>query len=103
MTKALNSDLIGYNSDVVDADVIDAIIWSTKRKARVINLSLDSNSRSEYMKEAADYAKKRGAVVAAGGNYGNNKSVCPAAHRGVTGVSHVNSNNRRVSDASYGP
>ncbi len=99
IAKALNKNLTGYNSDI-----IDAIIWSAKKKAKVINLSLGSNYRSEAMKEATSFARGRGAVVvAAGGNYGNNQSVYPAAHAGVIGVSHTNRDNRRVSDASYGP
>lgn len=98
VAKALDKNLIGYNSDI-----IDAIVWSADRKAKVINLSLGSNSRSEAMKDAIDYARKKGAVVvAAGGNYGNNEAVYPAAHRGVIGVSHINRKNRRVSEASYG-
>lgn len=99
IAKALDKNLIGYNSDI-----IDAIIWSANKKARVINLSLGSTSRSEAMKDAVTFARRKGAVVvAAGGNYGNNETVYPAAHRGVIGVSHTDSNNRRVFDASYGP
>ena len=99
VAKALDKNLIGYNSDI-----IDAIIWSANRGARVINLSLGSHSRSEAMRDAVGYARKKGAVVvAAGGNYGNDKSVYPAAHRGVIGVSHTNRDNHRVFDASYGP
>ncbi|CAN5824960.1 S8 family peptidase [soil metagenome] len=99
VAKALGKNLIGYNSDI-----IDAIVWSTRKKARVINLSLGSTSRSQAMKEAVDFARRRGAVVvAAGGNYGNNKSVYPAAHSGVIGVSYTTRKNRRASGASYGP
>ena len=99
VAKALDEDLIVYNSDI-----IDAIIWSAKKRAKVINLSLGSNSRSEAMKDATDFARSKGAVVvAAGGNYGNSVSMYPAAHRGVIGVSHTNRNNNRVFDASYGP
>lgn len=99
IAKALDKNLIGYTSDV-----IDAIIWSAKNKAKVINLSLGSNYRSEAMKDATGFARRKGAVVvAAGGNYGNNRSVYPAAHIGVIGVSHTDRYNRRVYDASYGP
>jgi thermitase len=99
VAKALDRNLIGYNSDI-----IDAIVWSAKKKAKVINLSLGSNSRSEAMRDATDFARRKGAVVvAAGGNYGTNVSVYPAAHRGVIGVIHTNKNNNRGSDASYGP
>lgn len=99
VAKALDGNLVGYNSDI-----IDAIVWSAKRRAKVINLSLGNTQWSQAMKDATHFARKRGAVVvAAGGNYGNGQSVYPAAHRGVIGVSHTNRQNRRVFDASYGP
>lgn len=96
--KALDRNLFGYTSNI-----IDAIIWSTDRGARVINLSLGSHRRTEAMRDATDYARRKGAVVvAAGGNYGDGVTVYPAAHRGVLGVSHTDRYNRRVFDASYG-
>ncbi|CAN5694016.1 hypothetical protein BH24ACT22_BH24ACT22_21830 [soil metagenome] len=99
IAKALGGNLIGYNSDI-----IDAIIWSAKNDAKVINLSLGSHYWSQTMKDATGFARREGAVVvAAGGNSGDNRPVYPAAHAGVIGVSHTNRYNRRVFDASYGP
>lgn len=98
IAKALNRNLIGYESDIADA-----IVWSADRGARVINLSLGGQNRSEVMKEAITYAtRKRALVVAAGGNYGTRKRVYPAAYRRVLAVIHTDRYNRRSRSASHG-
>ena len=98
IAKAMDKNLFGYNSDISDA-----IIWSTKKGARVINLSLGGQAKSDVLRNAINYAQRRGVVVvAAGGNYGDNRTVYPAAYRGVIGVSHTDRYNHRVFDASYG-
>lgn len=98
VAKALNKDLIGYNSNIADA-----IVWSANKGARVINLSLGSQGRSSTMEKAINYATNKGAlVVAAGGNYGDNKPVYPAAYGKALGVIHTDSRNRRGFDASRG-
>ena len=98
IAKAMDRNLYGY-----DNDISEAIIWSSKKGAKVINLSLGGQARSNTLENAIKYAVRRGAVVvAAGGNYGNNRTVYPAAYPGVLGVSHTDRYNRRVFDASYG-
>lgn len=98
VAKALDKNLVGY-----DSNVIKGILWSARKGAKVINLSLGGTHKSEAMKSAVYRAQRRGAVVvAAGGNYGNNTPVYPAAYRGVIGVSHTDRYDRRVFDASYG-
>lgn len=98
IAKALDKNLVGYNSNISDA-----IIYSAKKGARVINLSLGSHSGSATLKNAINYATKRGAlVVAAGGNYGTRKAVYPAAYRNVVAVIHTDRYDRRGFDASHG-
>ncbi len=98
IAKAMDKNLSGYNSNISDA-----IVYSAKKGARVINLSLGSRQGSTAIRKAINYAMRRGAlVVAAGGNYGDNVPVYPAAYRGVIGVSHTDRYDRRVFDASYG-
>ena len=98
IAKALDRNLIGYNSDIAEA-----IIWSADRGARVINLSLGSHGHSDVLRDAIAYAtRKRALVVAAGGNYGTSKPVYPAAYRNTLAVIHTDKNNRRGFDASYG-
>lgn len=98
IAKALDKNLVGYNSNISDA-----IIYSAKKGVRVINLSLGSHSGSATLKNAINYATKRGAlVVAAGGNYGTRKAVYPAAYRNVVAVIHTDRYDRRGFDASHG-
>lgn len=98
VAKALDKNLVGY-----DDDVVEGILWSARQNAKVINLSLGSTAKSDAIRRAVNQARKQGAVVvAAGGNYGNNTPVYPAAYRGVIGVSHTDRYDRRVFDASYG-
>lgn len=98
IAKAMDKNLYGY-----DNDISEAIIWSSKKGAKVINLSLGGQAKSAVLQNSIKYAVRRGAVVvAAGGNYGNNRAVYPAAYPGVVGVSHTDRYNRRVFDASYG-
>lgn len=98
VAKALDRNLFGY-----DSNVIKGILWSAKQDAKVINLSLGSTAKSDAIRRAVNQAQKQGAVVvAAGGNYGNNTPVYPAAYGGVIGVSHTDRYDHRVFDASYG-
>ena len=98
VAKALDKNLVGYNSNISDA-----IIYSAKNGARVINLSLGSHQGSASLENAINYATRRGAlVVAAGGNYGTRKAVYPAAYRNVVAVIHTDRNDRRGFDASSG-
>lgn len=98
VAKALDKNLFGY-----DSNVIKGILWSARQNAGVINLSLGSTAKSDAMWRAVNRAQRKGAVVvAAGGNYGNNTPVYPAAYPGVIGVSHTDRYDRRVFDASYG-
>lgn len=98
MAKGLNRDLVGN-----DANLARAIIWSVRKKARVINLSWGSTARSGVITDAIDYAKRRGVVVvAAGGNYGTGQTVYPAAYRPVVAVAWTDSYDRRAGGSSYG-
>jgi thermitase len=69
------------------ADVIEAMLWATDSGARVINLSLAGETRSEALADAVKYAQDRGVlVIAAAGNFANGAQTYPAAYPGVVGV-----------------
>lgn len=96
--KALDKNLSGF-----DSDISSAINWSVNRGARVVNLSLGGPGEKSVMKRSIDYANSRGAVVvAAGGNYGNNRAVYPAAYGNVIAVAYTGPRDRRSSNSSYG-
>lgn len=96
--KALDKNLSGF-----DSDIAQAINWSVNRGARVVNLSLGGLGEKSVLKEAIDYANRRGAVVvAAGGNYGDGRTVYPAAYNNVVAVSYTDARDRRSPNSSYG-
>lgn len=98
VAKALDKNLVGYNSNISDA-----IIYSANKGARVINLSLGSHQGATSLRNAIAYATKRGAlVVAAGGNYGTREPVYPAAYGNALAVIHTDKYDRRGFDASSG-
>ncbi len=96
--KALDKDLNGR-----DSNIAQAINWSVNRGAKVVNLSLGGLGKKSILKEAIDYANRKGAVVvAAGGNYGNGKPVYPAAYNNVISVAYTDARDRRSPNSSYG-
>ena len=98
VAKAMDRNLVGYNSNISDA-----IIYSANKGARVINLSLGSHQGATSLRNAIAYATKRGAlVVAAGGNYGTREPVYPAAYGNALAVIHTDKYDRRGFDASSG-
>jgi thermitase len=96
--KALDKNLSGF-----DSNIARAINWSVNSGARVVNLSLGGLGEKSILKQSIDYANSRGAVVvAAGGNYGDNRPVYPAAYGNVLAVSYTDARDRRSRNSSYG-
>ncbi len=96
--KALDKDLNGF-----DSNIAQAINWSVNRGAKVVNLSLGGLGEKSILKEAIDYANRKGAVVvAAGGNYGDGRPVYPAAYNNVLSVAYTDARDTRSPNSSYG-
>jgi thermitase len=96
--KALDQNLSG-----LDSNIAQAINWSVNRKAKVVNLSLGGLGEKSILKEAIDYANRKGAVVtAAGGNYGDGRTVYPAAYGNVMAVAYTDASDVRSPNSSYG-
>lgn len=94
VAKALNKDLVGY-----DSDIAAAIRWSADRGAKVINLSLGGPGEKSVLKDAIDYATRRGAVVVAAAGNSGSEAVYPAAYRNVIAVTATGPRDGR--DRSY--
>jgi thermitase len=78
--------LDGSGSGTAD-DVADGIIWGVKNGARVVNLSFAATGDAPTVKDAVDYATRRGAVVvAAAGNSRKSRLMYPAAYTNVIAV-----------------
>lgn len=95
IAKAIGRDLAGY-----DSDIARAITWSANNRAKAINLSLGGPGEKSVLKEAIDYATRRGAVVvAAAGNGGTSGPIYPAAYPNVVAVAATGPRDGR--DSSY--
>lgn len=86
--KVFDKSVHGSSSDVIEAmyDAVDAGV-------DVINMSMTSDATSRSLKDACDYATKKGCIiVAAAGNDGKTKKQYPAAYDNVIAVGSVNRN-----------
>ncbi len=69
-------------------EIAEGIRWAADHKANVINMSLGGNSYSRVLKEACDYAKKKGVtIVCAAGNNGREGVSYPARYPACIAVS----------------
>ncbi len=85
------------------ADIAEAIKFAADNGATVINLSLGGAGESQLLKEATEYAYKKGvAVIAAAGNEGRNSAIYPARYPHVLGVSAIGPSAEKASYSNYG-
>lgn len=97
--RVLNASGSGWSSDIASG-----IIWAADHGATVINMSLGSDSPSNSMKSAINYAVGKGiTVVAASGNDGDATPEYPAAYSNVIAVGATTSNDTVASFSTYGP
>jgi subtilisin family serine protease len=83
--------------------VARGIVEAADRGADVINLSLGSDTSSQVLQNAVNYAREKGAlVVAAVGNDGTRGVTFPARYEGVIGVTSVDAKGRQSAFANYG-
>ena len=85
------------------ADIAEAIRFAADHGANVINMSLGGGGDSKLMREAIDYAHKKGVViVAAAGNEGSSSASYPALYPNVIAVSAVGPDQAKTSYSNYG-
>jgi len=103
-----NANIIGVKVDDASgslkvSDVAKGIIWAADNGAKVINLSLGMTADSVTMKDAIDYAYKKGcAIFAAAGNSGAKTLTYPARYENVMGVGATTDGTSKVSWSNYG-
>jgi serine protease len=96
--KVLNA----YGSGTV-ADIAEAIKFAADNGADVINMSLGGGGESQLMKEAIEYAHKKGVVIiAAAGNESTNGASYPARYPHVIGVSAFGPDGEKAEYSNYG-
>ena len=85
------------------ADIAEAIVYAADHGAHVINMSLGGPFPTNIMREAVEYAHKKGVtVVCAAGNAGNDRPHYPAAYPYAIAVSSVGPDGRLARYSCYG-
>ncbi|MDJ0733983.1 MAG: S8 family peptidase [Nostocaceae cyanobacterium] len=85
------------------ADIAEAIKFAADNDADVINMSLGGGGESQLMKEAIEYAHKKGVVIiAAAGNENENAAAYPARYPHVIGVSAFGADGEKAPYSNYG-
>lgn len=97
IAKALDKDLVGY-----DSDIATAIRWSADRGAKAINLSLGGTGEKSILSDAVNYAMSKGALVVAAAGNGGPGPIYPAAYRNVMAVAATGPSDNRNSSYSTG-
>ncbi|BAY47637.1 peptidase S8/S53 [Scytonema sp. HK-05] len=85
------------------ADIAEAIKFAADNGADVINMSLGGGGESHLMKDAIDYAHRKGVVIiAAAGNENQNSASYPARYPYVIGVSALGPDGERAPYSNFG-
>ncbi|MDM8551265.1 S8 family serine peptidase [Desulfobacterales bacterium HSG2] len=84
-------------------NIMRSIDFALENGARVMSLSWSSETRSDFMEKAFDYADSKGLVmVAAAGNEPTGKQVWPAAYKSVIGVGALAPDGKPWKKSNYG-
>ncbi|MGV0103541.1 Peptidase S8 and S53, subtilisin, kexin, sedolisin [Nostoc sp. DSM 114160] len=94
--------LSSYGGGTV-ADIAEAIKFAADKGADVINMSLGGGGESQLMKQAIEYAHRKGVVIiAAAGNENANGASYPARYPYVIGVSAIGPDGERAPYSNFG-
>jgi thermitase len=106
---------MNWNSLLLSVKVLDAngqgtatsvgqgIVYATDNQARIINMSLGSETNSKILEGAVQYAQSKGVLlVASAGNSPDAKPNFPAAFPNVIAVGATDIHNKITSFSSYG-
>ncbi len=101
--RLLSAKVIGSEGWYYYNDMVDAVIWSADKGARVINISAYGTGDSSALHKAVRYAAGKGAlVVSISGNDGTRSPVYPGAYRSVLATTSTDRHDRRAGNAGYG-
>jgi thermitase len=85
------------------SNIAAAIVYAVDNGANILNLSLAGSSPSNIIEAAVNYATQRGAVViAAAGNFAQERAYYPAAYPNVIAVGSIDPNLQRSSFSNFG-
>lgn len=85
------------------ADIAEAIRFATDHNADVINMSLGGGGDAAILREAIDYAHRKGVVVvAAAGNANTNAASYPARYPHVIAVAAIDATGAKAPYSNFG-
>ena len=96
--KAFDAAGQGYTSNI-----IKALVYATRKGAKVVNMSFSRPTPSQELKRALDYATSHGLIlVSSAGNDGQSTLTYPAAYDNVMGVASTSNEDVRSTFSNYG-
>jgi serine protease len=85
------------------SDIAEAIRFAADNGANIINMSLGGGGDTDLMREAIDYAYKKGVlIVAAAGNANTNSASFPARYANVIAVSALDATGVKAPYSNFG-
>ncbi|MBE9223053.1 peptidase S8 [Cyanobacterium stanieri LEGE 03274] len=100
--KIMPLKVLGFGGGTV-ADIAEAIRFAADNGADVINMSLGGGGDSHLMRDAIDYAHKKGVVIiAAAGNENDNSASYPARYPKVISVSALDAIGEKAPYSNFG-
>ncbi|MEO0118956.1 MAG: S8 family peptidase [candidate division WOR-3 bacterium] len=95
--------VLDENGEGSDFDVAEGIRWAADNGARIINLSLGASNYSSVLKEAVEYAYKKGVLlIGASGNNGTANILYPARFKEVIACGALDKNSSLANFSNYG-
>jgi len=83
--------------------LVDGIIWAVENGANIINISIDTSESASGLRDAVDYAWRKGVViVAAAGNDGSELPVYPAYYDNSIAVAAIQETGTLAPLSNYG-
>ncbi len=102
-TKIMALKFLGSSGEGTTADVVLALYYAVENGADIISNSWGSNSESNALKDAIDYAQSQGVIlVAAAGNNNSNSPHYPGGYENVLSVTATDADDNKWSLSNYG-
>ncbi|MFQ6034655.1 MAG: S8 family serine peptidase [Sedimentisphaerales bacterium] len=101
--KIMALKFLGLRGEGTTADAVLALYYAVENGADIISNSWGSNSESNALKDAIDYAHSRGVIlVAAAGNDNSNSPYYPAGYEHVISVTATDTGDNKWPLSNYG-
>jgi serine protease len=85
------------------SDIAEGIKFAADNGAKVVNMSLGGGGDSQLLREAIDYADKKGTIIiAAAGNNNQNASSYPARYPKVLSVAAIDASGKKAPYSNFG-